>query len=854
MVLFVEWLLPAHRRPALPHARAPLDEGHARAVRRRRRDRHDPQLRDGPAVAATSWRRSASVFGLGFALEGFSFFLEAIFIAIYVYGWDRLSPRLHFLCGIPIVVAGFTGLADGDRGQRLDEPPERLPARATARPSTCIRVEALFGNALLLARARAHVRRRLHGRPASCVAGVLRRARGCAAAGAATSGPRSSIPLTVAAVAAPVQLLVGDWAARDVAEQQPIKLAAFEGLGTTTRGRADPHPRLVRRRRRQAAASRSRSCCRCSRTTTRTRRSQGLDTVPPRRPAARERRALRVPDDGRHRHAAGGARRRRSCSCACAGDGCPSRPGSTARVVAGRAAVGRRADRRLGDDRGRAPAVGRLPASCAPTQAVTGARRHPGRLRHAGGASTRCWSRRVWVLRRLARVPLAPRDPRRGGWLACSTTLPLVLRAAGPGRSTSCSAAPTSAPASGSCSPGPGERGERVRDHAHHAMAPVWEANHVWLIFVLDGAVDRATRWRSARSPRRSSIPLFIAAIGIILRGDGLRPACRARARPASSGASTRSFARLVDPDAVRARDDRRRDRRRARAGSGRRGRAVACALARRYGLARTAAAAIVAGWSPSGRSSCPACPWKTRGAPTCALVSLELFRRDLVPSLAAAPFGLLLRGRCPGASSRRPNPAASARRGQLVAAGACLVVGVALDDGVRRDASSACRRCSRSRCSRSPRSSRPWTSTSPEGPGREGRGLEPRGVRPGAGGRRASRPSSRRPARAGPGRRRRSSSGPRCGWSGRRAPRSRSASTRAARRRAHRRPSRSSRRRRRRSGRRRRPRRRSSSSTAVLGGHGHILRKPSEITSPQRGAVWGTAPINGGALAAASL
>src|SRR5919108_951485 len=49
------------------------------------------------------------VFGLGFTLEAFSFFLEAIFIAIYVYGWDRLSPRAHFLSGIPVVVAGFTG-------------------------------------------------------------------------------------------------------------------------------------------------------------------------------------------------------------------------------------------------------------------------------------------------------------------------------------------------------------------------------------------------------------------------------------------------------------------------------------------------------------------------------------------------------------------------------------------------------------------------------------------------------------------------------------------------------------------------------------------------------------------------
>ena len=43
------------------------------------------------------------VFGLGFAIEGFSFFVEAIFIGIYVYGWDRLSPRAHILTGIPIV-------------------------------------------------------------------------------------------------------------------------------------------------------------------------------------------------------------------------------------------------------------------------------------------------------------------------------------------------------------------------------------------------------------------------------------------------------------------------------------------------------------------------------------------------------------------------------------------------------------------------------------------------------------------------------------------------------------------------------------------------------------------------------
>src|SRR6478672_8632499 len=50
-----------------------------------------------------------SVFGLGFAIEGFSFFAEAIFVGIYVYGWDRLSPRAHFWSGIPVVLSGVTG-------------------------------------------------------------------------------------------------------------------------------------------------------------------------------------------------------------------------------------------------------------------------------------------------------------------------------------------------------------------------------------------------------------------------------------------------------------------------------------------------------------------------------------------------------------------------------------------------------------------------------------------------------------------------------------------------------------------------------------------------------------------------
>ena len=53
--------------------------------------------------------RFGAVFGLAFTLEGFSFFVEAIFIGIYIYGWDRMSPRLHLLAGVPIIIAGIAG-------------------------------------------------------------------------------------------------------------------------------------------------------------------------------------------------------------------------------------------------------------------------------------------------------------------------------------------------------------------------------------------------------------------------------------------------------------------------------------------------------------------------------------------------------------------------------------------------------------------------------------------------------------------------------------------------------------------------------------------------------------------------
>jgi len=84
---------------------------------------------------------------------------------------------------------------------------------------------------------------------------------------------------------------------------------------------------------------------------------------------------------------------------------------------------------------------------------------------------------------------------------------------------------------------GRGPSGARVRDHAHNSMAPVWEANHVWLIFVLTVTwTAYPTAFGSIASTL--SVPLFIAAIGIVLRGAAY--ALRA-------GTSTRREQRSID-------------------------------------------------------------------------------------------------------------------------------------------------------------------------------------------------------------------------------------------------------------------------------------------------------------------
>jgi cytochrome d ubiquinol oxidase subunit I len=173
------------------------------------------------------------VFGIAFALEGISFFVEAIFIAIYVYGWGRLSPRSHFLFGIPIVIAGIVGstMVIGVNGWMNDPGGFVLDAAGNVTdvdPFAALASSNMWHETVHMYMAGIIVAGFL-------VAGVYAAAR--------LRGKRDRyhrvaliVPLTFACLAAPVQLIVGDWAARTVAEKQPTKLAALEGLDRTTEG------------------------------------------------------------------------------------------------------------------------------------------------------------------------------------------------------------------------------------------------------------------------------------------------------------------------------------------------------------------------------------------------------------------------------------------------------------------------------------------------------------------------------------------------------------------------------------------------------------------------------------------
>jgi cytochrome d ubiquinol oxidase subunit I len=166
-----------------------------------------------------------AAFGIPFAIEGLFFFLEAIFIAIYIYGWKRLKPWPHFWTGVPIVIAGIGGVASVVAANSWMNEPAGFDLNSAGKVVNVDPVAVIFNNAMPYETVHMLVAAYLVGGflvASVYAAGYLR-------------GRRDRyhrlgfiIPFTVAAVATPIQMFVGDQVARWVYNNEPVKFAALE--------------------------------------------------------------------------------------------------------------------------------------------------------------------------------------------------------------------------------------------------------------------------------------------------------------------------------------------------------------------------------------------------------------------------------------------------------------------------------------------------------------------------------------------------------------------------------------------------------------------------------------------------
>jgi cytochrome d ubiquinol oxidase subunit I len=174
--------------------------------------------------------RFGEVFGVLFAIEGILFFLEAIFVAIYIFGWRHLRPWTHFWTGVPIVITGLGGAFSVVAVNSWMNQPQGFspttgdvtsvqPLKVIFNPAVPYEVPHMILAAYLVT-----------GFIVASVyaVGMLR-------------GRRDRIhrlglliPLTVACIATPIQFAVGDTAARAIAKDQPIKFAAMECVQSTS--------------------------------------------------------------------------------------------------------------------------------------------------------------------------------------------------------------------------------------------------------------------------------------------------------------------------------------------------------------------------------------------------------------------------------------------------------------------------------------------------------------------------------------------------------------------------------------------------------------------------------------------
>ncbi len=175
-------------------------------------------------------QRFGAAFGIAFAIEGIFFFLEAIFLAVYIYGWKRLAPWPHFWSGVPMFVTGIGGAFAVVAANSWMNQPQGFTLDAAGKVTDVEPLRVLFNPAtgyevphMILA--------------AYMVVGFL--VASIYAVGM-LKGRRDRlhrlgllIPLTIGLIATPIQLFVGDTAAREVADHQPAKFAGMECIQET---------------------------------------------------------------------------------------------------------------------------------------------------------------------------------------------------------------------------------------------------------------------------------------------------------------------------------------------------------------------------------------------------------------------------------------------------------------------------------------------------------------------------------------------------------------------------------------------------------------------------------------------
>jgi cytochrome d ubiquinol oxidase subunit I len=184
-------------------------------------------------------RYAGAIIGMPFSLEGFAFFTEAIFLGVYLYGWDRISARAHLLAGLVVAISGalsgiFVVIANAwmnaPAGFRLvgGQPVDVDPVAAMRNPAAFsqtihMTIAAYAATALAVAGIHAYMLRRRSGAPLTEELVRLHRA-------------ALAVTLSIGIPAAILQPVSGDLSARFVASYQPVKLAAMEGQFASVRG------------------------------------------------------------------------------------------------------------------------------------------------------------------------------------------------------------------------------------------------------------------------------------------------------------------------------------------------------------------------------------------------------------------------------------------------------------------------------------------------------------------------------------------------------------------------------------------------------------------------------------------